>query len=56
MQTCDLRIDAAWVVPIEPAGALTGHTVLIDAGRIVAVVPRAEANDRFECRSQRSFE
>jgi 5-methylthioadenosine/S-adenosylhomocysteine deaminase len=51
MQTCDLRIDAAWVVPIEPAGALAGHTVLIDAGRIVAVVPRAQANDRFESRS-----
>ena len=51
MQTCDLRIDAAWVVPIEPAGALTGHTVLIDAGRIAAVVPRAEANERFEARS-----
>ena len=51
MQTCDLRIDAAWVVPIEPAGALTGHAVIVDAGRIVAVVPRAEADDRFEARS-----
>jgi 5-methylthioadenosine/S-adenosylhomocysteine deaminase len=51
MQTCDLRIDAAWVVPIEPAGALAAHAVLIDAGRIVAVEPRASANERFEPRS-----
>jgi len=55
MQTCELRIDAAWVVPIEPAGALTGHAVLVDAGRIVAVLPRAEANDRFESRSHLEF-
>jgi len=55
MQTCDLRIDAAWVVPIEPAGALTGHAVLIDAGRIVAVLPRAEANDRFDSRTRLEF-
>jgi 5-methylthioadenosine/S-adenosylhomocysteine deaminase len=51
MQTCDLRIDAAWVVPIEPAGALTGHAVIVDAGRIIAVVPRTLASDRFEMRA-----
>jgi len=51
MQTCDLRIDAAWVVPIEPAGALAGHAVIVDGGRIVAVEPRASASERFEPRS-----
>ncbi len=39
----DLAISATWVVPIEPAGALTGHDVLVDNGRIVAVVPEATA-------------
>jgi 5-methylthioadenosine/S-adenosylhomocysteine deaminase len=39
----DLAISAAWVIPIEPAGALTGHVVLVDGGRIVAVVPEAAA-------------
>jgi 5-methylthioadenosine/S-adenosylhomocysteine deaminase len=39
----DLAISAPWVVPIEPAGALTGHVVLVDGGRIVAVVPEAAA-------------
>ena len=51
MQTCDLRIDAAWVVPIEPSGALSAHAIMIDAGRIAAVLPRASANDLFESRS-----
>lgn len=40
-RTVDLAIVARWVVPIEPAGALTAHTVLIDAGRIVDIVPDA---------------
>ena len=39
----DLAISAAWIVPIEPAGALTGHVLLVDGGRIVAVVPEATA-------------
>ncbi len=39
----DLAISATWVVPIEPAGALTAHVVLVDRGRIVAVVPEAAA-------------
>ena len=32
MQTCDLRIDAGWIVPIEPAGALPNHSLIVDAG------------------------
>ena len=39
----DLALSAAWVVPIEPDGALAAHTVVIDGGRIVAVVPDPEA-------------
>ena len=34
MQTCDLRLDAGWIVPIEPAGALANHALIVDAGRI----------------------
>jgi 5-methylthioadenosine/S-adenosylhomocysteine deaminase len=39
----DLALSAAWILPIEPAGTLAGHVVLIDSGRIVAVVPREQA-------------
>ncbi len=52
MQTCDLRVDAGWIVPIEPAGALTGQALIVDAGRIVAVVPSPEADLRFEARER----
>ena len=37
----DLRIDARWIVPVEPAGALRDHALIVDGGRIVALVPRA---------------
>jgi 5-methylthioadenosine/S-adenosylhomocysteine deaminase len=40
----DLRLDARWVVPIVPARALADHSVLIDAERIVGVVPSAIAD------------
>lgn len=44
----DLAIEAAWVVPVVPHGAvLADHAVVVDAGRIVAVVPRAEVAGRF---------
>jgi len=43
MRHVDLAITAAFVIPVEPAGVLDGHTVLVDAGRIVALVPPAVA-------------
>ena len=50
METCDLRIDAGWVVPIEPTGALASHAVIVDCGRIVAVLPKGAADDGFDTR------
>jgi 5-methylthioadenosine/S-adenosylhomocysteine deaminase len=44
MQTVDLRLDARWTVPVVPRGALSACSVIIDAGRIVAIVPSAHAN------------
>ena len=47
-QACDLLIEAGWVIPVQPAGAvLEGHAVAVSAGRIVAVLPIAEARVRF---------
>lgn len=37
----DLCLDARWIVPIEPQGVLEQHALLIDGGRIVAIVPAA---------------
>ena len=48
MPTVALRLDPRWVVPIVPRGALTGHSVIVDDGRIVAVVPVAEAERDYD--------
>jgi len=48
----DLRLDARWIVPIEPAGVLEHHTVVIDGGRIVAVVPTASAEREYAARER----
>jgi len=47
MRNVDLRIDPKWIVPIEPAGFLSGHALIVDAGRIVAVVPTAVAETAY---------
>lgn len=48
-QSCDLLIEAGFVVPVEPHGVvLEDHAVAISGGRIVAVLPAAEARTRFE--------
>jgi len=39
MRHVDLAINAAFVIPVEPAGVLPGHTVMVDVGRIVGIVP-----------------
>lgn len=52
-QACDLLIEAGWVIPVEPhAVALEDHAVAVDGGRIVAVLPRAEAQARFAPRER----
>jgi len=47
-QPADLAIEARWVVPVEPAGEiLPDHSVIVQAGRIAALLPTAEANGRY---------
>jgi len=52
MRNVDLRLDPRWIVPIEPAGLLSGHSVIVDAGRIVAIVPAAHADRDYEPRTR----
>ena len=48
MQTVDTVIEARWVVPVRPRGAvLEHHSVVIDGGRILAVLPSAQARQQF---------
>lgn len=44
----DFLVAARWVLPVRPAGAiLEHHAVAVADGRIVAVLPEAEARQRF---------
>ncbi len=50
-QTVDLIVTGRWVVPVEPEGAvLEHHAVVVDAGRIVAVLPAAAALRQYAAR------
>ena len=51
MQTVDSLLFAAHVLPVVPRVTLADHAVAIEAGRIVAVVPAAEAEARFSART-----
>ena len=44
----DLLVNAAAIVPVEPAGAvLHDHALAVDGGRIVGILPSAEAARRY---------
>ena len=48
MQSVDTLIEARWVIPVEPEDVvLEHHTVAIDAGRICAILPHAQARSGF---------
>ena len=43
----DLVIDARYIVPVEPAGMLVDHALVVDAGRIVALAPSISVTDDY---------
>jgi 5-methylthioadenosine/S-adenosylhomocysteine deaminase len=48
MQAIDLLVLPRYLVPIEPAGVvLEAHALAVDAGRILALLPAAEAVQRY---------
>jgi 5-methylthioadenosine/S-adenosylhomocysteine deaminase len=49
LQSCDLLIEAGFVVPVEPHSVvLEDHAVAVSGGEIVAVLPTSEARTRFD--------
>ncbi len=49
MQNVDLLIHARWLIPVEPEGVVyEHHSLAVDNGRIVAVMPTAEAAQRYQ--------
>ena len=48
MQSVDTLVEGRWVIPVEPQGVvLEHHTVVIDDGRIKAILPHAKARSDF---------
>ena len=48
MEPTDLLIDARWVIPVQPAGlVLEHHSVAVRDGRVLAVLPSAEAHSAY---------
>ncbi|HYA46002.1 MAG TPA: TRZ/ATZ family hydrolase [Burkholderiales bacterium] len=44
MQPADLLVSARWIIPVEPADSvLEHHSVAVSDGRILAILPTAEA-------------
>lgn len=49
MQTIDTLLDARWIVPVEPANVvLEHHALAIDKGRIVDLLPREQALEKYQ--------
>jgi len=46
----DLVIHARYVVPVEPAGVLERHALVVDGGRIVALAPSADVDAAYHAR------
>jgi len=44
----DLILLPQWVVPVEPAGTLADHAVVVQAGRILDVLPADAAQARYD--------
>lgn len=52
-QSVDLLISARWVIPVEPHGAvLEHHAVAVHEGRIMSVLPLADAETRYAPRQR----
>ena len=49
MQHCDTLISARWCAPVEPANVvLADHAVAINDGRIIDLLPLAEARSKYQ--------
>ena len=42
-ETVDTIIEARWIVPVDPAGVLEHHAIVVGQGRIVAMPTIAES-------------
>ena len=52
-RACALVVEAGWIVPVEPAGlVLEDHALVVDEGRILALLPREQARAEYAPRER----
>lgn len=57
METIDTLIHARWVIPVEPDDVvLEHHSIAIHDGRIIAILPHAEARARYRAEAVHELE
>ena len=50
--TVDLILRPRWIIPVQPANqVLENHDLVVDQGRIVALIPRAHTAQRYQATS-----
>lgn len=48
MESVDTQINPRWIIPVEPHGVVwEGYSMAVTRGRIVAIAPRKEIDDRY---------
>ncbi len=53
MKQIDTLIHARWIIPVEPAGVVyDDHSLAIDDGRIIAILPSSEARQQYQGKSE----
>ena len=51
MQKVETILHARWVIPVEPAHTvLENHALVIDEGKIVAILPSSQANEQYSAK------
>ena len=56
MEPVDILVNARWIIPVQPRGVvLEHHSLAVRDGRIVDIVPHAEAAARFQATTQRDL-
>jgi len=52
MQTVDTLIHARWIIPVEPAGVYQHHCLVVDQGRIIALLPSQDVPLHYTATTQ----
>jgi 5-methylthioadenosine/S-adenosylhomocysteine deaminase len=57
MQAVAALLHARWVIPVEPEGVvLEQHSIAIDAGRIVELLPTDQARKKYRAATEHTFD